>query len=76
MVTRENLKNPAVRVFGKQLAARLGGLLVVELGCPGGASWMLGAANCFNGAVITLVSNYLIGGQSLASLFLFLVSLI
>ena len=79
MVTRESLKNPAGRMFGKQLAARLwelGGLLVVELGCPGGASWMLGTANCLNGAVITLVSNYLIGSPSLASLFLFLVSLI
>ena len=78
MVTRESLKNPAGRMFGKQLAAclwELGGLLVVELGCPGGASWMLGTANCLNGAVITLVSNYLIGSPSLASLFLFLVSL-
>ena len=51
-------------VFGKRLAARLwelDGKLVVALGCPGGASWMLGTANCLNGAVITLVSNYLIG---------------
>ena len=61
-------------MFGKQLAARLwelDGQRVVALGCPGGASWMLGTANCLNGAVITLVLNYLIG-----PLFLFLVSLI
>ena len=51
------------------------------VGCSGNSwrlacgSWMLGTANCLNGAVITLVSNYLIGSPSLASLFLFLVSL-
>ena len=37
------------------------------VGCSGNSwrlacgSWMLGTANCMNGAVITLVSNYLIG---------------
>ena len=35
--------------------------MVVALSCPGGAPWMLGTANCLNGAVSTLVSNYLIG---------------
>ena len=44
---------------------------MVALGCPGGASWMLGTANCLNGAVITLVSYYLI-----SSLFMFLALLI
>ena len=51
-------------MFGKQLAARLwelDGQRVVALGCPGGASWMPRTANCLNGAVITLVLNYLIG---------------
>ena len=42
---------------GACLAARLwelDGQLVVALGCPGGASWMLGTPNCLNGAVITI----------------------
>ena len=57
------LRNLPCEMFGKQLAARLWELdgQRVALGCRGWASWMLGTANCLNGAVITLVLNYLIG---------------